>query len=168
MMKIFKYLYYMMLGVLVGCILMSITGCKEEQKRDSNFVVKTSSSSSELNLLHTLSGTWECQRPYSNDSRNTYTERVIFTENGLCTMYLDEGVYGSHLIYTGEYQYYSGLEKLVINNIVYSEFTIKNNLYYIEEDGSKSVNLTVGCEVKDYRMIWHFSNGDEIFIKAGR
>lgn len=152
-----------MLGILVGCILMTIAGCKEEQKRDPNFVVK-SSSSSEINLYHTLTGSWVTQHTYSNSKTSTYSEILEFTKDGLCFCYTNAN--GQlNLIYTADYKYYSNLSRLELNDIIYSQFAIDNNMYYTDENNNRAQKGTLGCKVNGSRMIITFSSSETVYIK---
>jgi hypothetical protein len=154
-----------MLGVLVGCILMTITGCKEEQKRDPSFVTKTSSSSSEINLYYTLAGNWVTQRTYSDVKTSTYSEILKFTEDGLCFCYwITNGQ--RNLIFTADYKYYSGLGKISFTDIIYSQFAITNEYYWVvNAEGNSVLQTTLLCDVTKNRMIISFSNSEVIYIK---
>lgn len=139
-MKIFKYLYYMMLGVLVGCILMTVAGCKEEQKRDPNFIAKTESVNKDLEII----GTW--QEAYYDEYGNVGYAVLEFNEDNLCVM--SAKIDGKKiLLATAEYKYSSGEHTLVFYNAILSQVMIDS----LENQGQNSINQPGGIKYAEVR-----------------
>ena len=92
----------------------------------------------------------------TNTHINTYYMFYQFYENGTYQLYTDINN-ERYLIETGEYQYMSSYEKLVLKNRIRSEFAKENF------DNNNTSDTANGCEIKGNIMKLIYRDGTEVY-----